>query len=66
MEAFFVFVVVLLCLKKLSPVTSLVLDLAAILFTPEIPKMISGLKHFTQPLHQHNSEMTELQIFPIF
>ena len=46
MEASF-FLLFFLCLKKESPVTSIVLDLAATLFTPETPKGFYGLKHFT-------------------
>ncbi|CAB1426949.1 unnamed protein product [Pleuronectes platessa] len=34
---------------KWFPVTSIVLDLAATLFTPETPNGFTGLKHFTQP-----------------
>ena len=35
--------------KNWSPFTSVVVDLAATLFTPETPKVFSGLKHFTYP-----------------
>ena len=36
-----------LCLKKQSPVTSIVLNLAATLFTADTPKVFGG--HFTHP-----------------
>ena len=32
-----------------SLISSIVLDLAATLFTPETPKVFSALKHFTHP-----------------
>ena len=43
------FSVVFFCLKNQSPVTSVVLDLAATLFTPETPNLFCELKHFTHP-----------------
>ena len=43
-------------LKKESLVTSIVLDLAAALFTPETPEVFSGLKQAPPPLHRHNGE----------
>ena len=41
--------VVYIHLKEWSPFTSVVLDLAATLLTPETPKVFCGLKHFTHP-----------------
>ena len=39
-----------------TPVTSIVLDLAATLFIPESPKVFCGLKHFHPTLHRHSAE----------
>ena len=36
-------------LKNQSPFTSIVVGLAATLFTPETPKVFCGFKHFTHP-----------------
>ena len=49
MDAFVIF----LLLKNWSPFTSIVLDLAAMLFTPETPKVLCQLN---TPLHQHSGE----------
>ena len=50
MEAFKVsFLLFFLSLKNQSLLPSIVLDLAAILFTPETPKVFCGHKHFTHP-----------------
>ena len=43
------FSVVLLPLKKDSPLTSLVLDSAQTKFTPETPEVFCGLEHFIPP-----------------
>ena len=45
-------------LKTWSPFTSIVFDLAAMLFTPETPKVFCGLKQFTH--HLHHSQHTQL------
>ena len=37
------------CLRIWSPLTSIVLDLAEKLFTPDAPKVFCGLEHFTKP-----------------
>ena len=44
-----VFSVVILNLKKMSQATSIVLDSATTKFTPEIPEVFCGFKHFTHP-----------------
>ena len=50
MAAFSVFFPVgFICLKTWSPVTSVVLDSTATLFTPETPEVFCGLTHFTCP-----------------
>ena len=49
MKAFYVFFPLVSLRLKESTVTSIVLDLAATLFTPETPKGFCGLKHATHP-----------------
>ena len=39
-----------------SLMSSIVLDSAATLFTPETPKVLCGLNHFKLPLHWHKGE----------
>ena len=56
--------VVFLRWKYQSPVTSIVLDLAATLFTPETPKLFCGLKHFFfPPLHRKSGELILSEFF---
>ena len=43
------FSIVLLCLKLWLLISSIALDCAATLFTPETPKVFCGLKQFTHP-----------------
>ena len=42
--------------KNWSPVTSIILDLTAMRFTPETPKVLCGLKPFIHHLHRGNGE----------
>ena len=48
-EQYGYFSVVLLHLKKDSPLTSIVYDSHLTKFTPETPEVFCGLKHFTRP-----------------
>ena len=56
MDACYGFSVVLLRLKKDSPLTSIVLDYALTKFTPETPAALCGVKHFNLPLYPHSGE----------
>ena len=49
MEAFYVFFCCFFTFEELSPFTSVVLDLAETMFTPETPEVFCGIKHLTHP-----------------